>query len=82
MKSLLGADAAFCHGPIICMAPAKDDIDMKYGEWMRDVLIPYDLDTTSLPLHLAYMRFVARYGHVGKPYSIESGGIGDGHDPR
>lgn len=66
----------------ICMAPAKDDIDMKYGEWMRDVLIPYGLDTTSLPVHLAYMRFVARYGHVGKLCSIQSGGIGDGHDPQ
>lgn len=86
----LGRDAARWTGPIICMAPTKYAIGVDWDDWDEedkelddhDVMIPYDLDTTSLNVHVACLRFMARYEHTGRRYDIKSKGVGDGFDPK
>ncbi|KAF3050942.1 hypothetical protein E8E11_009349 [Didymella keratinophila] len=66
LMPLLGQYAARWRGPVLCMAPTKyapgtdpsqRDVEDQNEE---DVLIPYDLDTTSLGPHVAFLRWVAQ----------------------
>ena len=89
LVALLGPYAARWRGPIICMAPLKyrlytewDDYDDEdKAEDCQDVDIPYDLDTTSLAVHVACLRFVAKYENYHE-YDIQATGVGDGFDPQ
>lgn len=86
---LLGSYAARWRGPVICMAPTKyktltewhDYDEEDQDEDLADVLVPYDLDTSSLAIHVACLRFVAKYGYTGRAYCLEAEGVGDGFDP-
>lgn len=67
LRPLLGPLAERWRGPIVCMAPTKynrstdwDDYDAEdKGDEYSDTLIPFDLDTTSLAMHVAFLRFRA-----------------------
>lgn len=89
LTSLLGPEAASWGGPIICMASLKYPNDTDFEDYdaedqdedYPDVRIPYDLDTTSLAIHLGYLRFIARYEHLDRMYGVQAQDIGDGFDP-
>lgn len=84
---LLGQYAVRWRGPVICMAPLKYGREVEWNDYDEedqdpdhpDVLIPYDLDTTSLAMHVACLRFRSKYTH--REYGIRAEGVGDGFDP-
>ena len=86
--TLLGQDAARWRGPVICMAPHKyacgvnwkDYGDEDKDEEYPDVAIPYDLETTSLAVHIACLRFISKHEHTGRVYAIQAEGVGDGYN--
>ncbi|KAF3045029.1 hypothetical protein E8E12_004798 [Didymella heteroderae] len=87
---LLDQYAARWRDPVICMAPLKygrvvewDDYDEEDKNLdCPDVLLPYDLDTTSLAVHVACLRFRSKYECTGCEYGINAEGVGDGFDPK
>ncbi len=70
------------------MAPAKYRQGTEFEKYDSEdqdddcpnVLVPYDLNTTSLAMHVACFRFVARYERTGRLYGIESERVSDGYD--
>lgn len=80
---LLSPHASQRRGPIICVAPTKYQPGILLDEDEdKDAIftVAYDLETTSFGVHVACLRFMAKYVHTGRAYGIETEGVGDGFD--
>lgn len=72
------------------MAPIKYGYEVEWDDYDEedkdpehpDVLIPYDLDITSLAMHVACLRFRSKFEYTGREYGIKAQGVGDGFDPK